>query len=49
MIKIEINGEVLTVKFDDKQLDTLTKTFEAMIAKEIRRRVREVLKEEAEK
>ena len=48
MIKIEINGDVLTVKLDDEQLMTLKKTFEEVTAKEVRRQIRKVLKEEAE-
>ena len=49
MIKIEVNGEVLTVKLDDDQLKTLTEVFEKVTAKEIRRQIREVLKEETKK
>lgn len=49
MIKVEINGEVLTVKLDDGQLRVLTEAFKEVTAKEIRRQIREVLKEEAKK
>ena len=49
MIKLEINGEVLTVKFDEEQMKMLTEVFERVTAKEIRRQIRVVMKEEAEK
>ena len=49
MIKIEVNGDVLTVKLDDDQLKTITEVFERVTAKEIRRQIRVVMKEEAEK
>jgi len=49
VIKIEINGNVLTVQLDDEQLETIKKTFEDVTAKEIRRQIRKVMKEEAKK
>ena len=48
MIKLELNGDVLTVKLDEEQMETIKKTFEDVTAKEIRRQIRKVLKEEAE-
>ena len=47
MLKIEINGNVLTVKLDDDQLKIITEVIEKTMMKEIRRQVKKIIKEEA--
>ena len=49
MIKLMVNGDVLTVKLDDEQMMAIKTMFEEVTGKEIRRQIRAVMKEEKEK
>ena len=47
MIKLMVNGDVLTVKLDDEQMMAIKTMFTEVTGKEIRRQIRAVMKEEA--
>jgi len=49
MIKLMVNGDVLTVKLDDEQMKAIKEMFTSVTSKEIRRQIRAVMKEEKEK